>query len=171
MDNLFRNASWLVGSGTDGYGTWPVPNPLDDHISRLIHEWRNLSPDERAGESEMITEEQSATLLTYSERMASLAVREKSRELILLGLLALGLDGWRIDWRENILILCLHFDACRKIGVVATDIFGDAAKLLPPNVGNALTAFANREPEDQSLEAMGYKESVDRDGFRYQRTW
>lgn len=171
MKNLFCIASWLTGTATDGYGTWPIPDPLDDHISSLIDKWRNLSSEEREVESKAITEEQCATLLAYSERMASLAVRTKSQDLVVLGLLALGIDGWQIDWRENTLLLCLHFDASNKIGIDPEITFRNAAGFLPQNVAAALIDFLRRDPQDQSLKSMGYKESVDTDGFRYQRTW
>ncbi len=171
MKNLFYNASWLVGSETDGYGTRPIPDLLDDRISSLINEWRSLPAEERAVESKAITEEQSSTLLAYSERMASLAVRMKSQDLVAFGLLALGIDGWQTDWRENTLLLCLHFDASKKIGITPEITFGNAAKLLSPNVATALKEFLQREPQDQSLKSMGYKESADSDGFRYERTW
>ncbi len=171
MKNLFFDTSWLIGSATDGYGTWPIPDPLDDRISSLINEWRSLPADKRAVESKTITEEQNATLLAFSERMASMAVRMKSQDLVVLGLLALGVDGWQTDWRENTLLLCLHFDASKKIGITPEITFGNAAKLLSPNVATALEEFLQREPQDQSLKSMGYKESADSDGFRYERTW
>lgn len=170
-DELFADAVWLNVSNNEGYGLLPIPTERDEEISSLIRQWIALDVCERRETSCFISEEQRATLLAYSERMASQAVRRSDGELILLGLLALGLDGWRTDWRDNVLLLCLHFDACQKIGIEANDLFNHASALLPPNVGSALTAFLNRSPEDQSLDAMGYKESSDSDGFRYARTW
>jgi hypothetical protein len=165
------DAAWLSTSNNEGYGLLPLPTGRDEEISALIRQWMTLNVAERRETPCSIGDEQRTTLLAYSERMASLAVRKSDGELILLGLLALGLDGWRTDWRDNVLLLCLHFDACQKIGIEANDIFKHASTLLPSNVGSALTAFLNRSPEDQSLDVMGYKESSDSDGFRYARTW
>ncbi|MEJ1968710.1 MAG: hypothetical protein WDN03_08800 [Rhizomicrobium sp.] len=61
-------------------------------------------------------DEQRFTLLAYSERMASLAVREHNKGLIILGLLALGIDGWRGDWRDNAVLISLHYDAAKMLG-------------------------------------------------------
>jgi hypothetical protein len=169
--SLFKNLKWLDISKNKGYGLLPIPSQLDEQISSLIKEWKNLGALERQATSRSLTEEQMSTLLAYSERMASLAVRLGSRELVLLGLLALGIGGFSDDWRENTLVLCLHFNASIKIGVPPELPFEEAAKFLPAEVCVALASFLERSPEDQSLAAMGYKESNLSEGFRYQRTW
>jgi hypothetical protein len=171
MTSLFSSASWMLGSSTDGYGTWPIPDPLDQRITSLIESWGNLSDQDREREAATITEEQAAMLRAFSERMATLAVRNEDRRLLILGLLALGIDGGSVDWREDILLLCLHLDAARKLGAVPEDVFYEAGRMLPPKVTNVFMEFLNRSPEDQSLEAMGYEEATDEGGFRYRRTW
>lgn len=168
---FFSNAAWLDVAKNHGYGPLPIPVQRDDQISSLIEEWKCLDALERTEASCSVTEDQAATLLAYSERMATLAVRVRSRDVILLGLLALGIDGWRSDWRENTLVLCLHFDASKRIGTAPESTFRDAARFLSPRVAQALQEFLKRSEEDRSLEAMGYKVGMDRDGFRYQRTW
>jgi hypothetical protein len=108
--------------------------------------------------------------LAYGERMASLAVRESNQELLVFGLIALGLDGWRFDWRENIMILSLHYDAAERIGAKPELVFEKAAALLNERVAKALHSFIG-SAADKSLEAMGYIAAVDNQGFRYRRTW
>jgi len=103
--------------------------------------------------------------------MASLAVRDRNREHILLGLLALGLDGWRSDWRDNLLVVPLHYDAARRIGLCPDEIFEEAAKLLPEKPSSGLRSFLGRSEEDKAVEAMGYIPATDADGFLYKRTW
>lgn len=168
---IFKNAAWLDVASNQGYGRLPIPAPRDEQILALLREWQCLSEEEREAASRLITKDQMLTLLAFSERMASLAVRVRNRAFVVSGLIALGLDGWRTDWRENMLLLCLHFDASKKIGADLDSIFQEAANTLSSKVSTALVAFLKRSPADQSLEAMGYKESVDEDGFRYQRTW
>lgn len=161
----------MIGNSTDGYGTWPIPHTLDQDISSLIENWCELPQGDREREAATIVEEQAAVLRAFSERMATLAVRNSDRHLLFLGLLALGIDGGSVDWREDILLLALHFDAAKKVGFEPDEVFSEAGKLLPSRVSEVLTAFLNRSPEDQSLEAMGYEESSDESGFRYRRTW
>ena len=161
----------MVGNSTDGYGSWPIPHTLDQKIGSLIEDWCELPRGDRDREATTIVEEQAAVLRAFSERMATLAVRSRDRHLLFLGLLALGIDGGLVDWREDILLLSLHFDAAKKVGIAPNEVFSEAGKLLPSRVSEVLTAFLNRSPEDQSLEVMGYEESSDEGGFRYRRTW
>jgi hypothetical protein len=171
MTSLFSSASWMIGSSTDGYGTWPIPHALDQKIGSLIENWCELPREDREREATTISEEQAAVLRAFSERMATLAVRNSDQHLLILGLLALGIDGGSVDWREDTLILSLHLDAAKKVGVAPDNVFCEAGKLLPGRVSEVLTGFLNRSPEDQSLETMGYEESSDEGGFRYRRTW
>ncbi len=103
--------------------------------------------------------------------MASLAVRDRNAEHLLLGLIAIGLDGWRDDWRENLVLLSLHYDAAKKISISPDKLFEKAATFLDDNAATGLRSFPHRSEEDKSLEAMGYKIGKDADGFRYRRTW
>lgn len=169
--DLFSSARWLLGKETDGYGTWPIPHRVDAEITGLMQAWMEQDEPKRKAVAEQIKEEQRFLLLAYSERMASLAVRNHDRDLILLGLVALGVDGWQFDWRENMVLLCLHYDASRRIGAAPADLFEEAAQLLPKMPADALRSFLRRSEEGRSLAAMGYVAAADADGFRYQRTW
>ena len=171
MSVLFRSATWLEGTSTNGYGTWPIPHDLDQSITALIGDWCDLGDEQRIGESSTITARQCQTLLAYSERMASKAVRTRDSECIRLGLIALGVDGWRTDWRDNIMVLSLHARSSEIIGADPSTLFGEAGQCLAPNVQRSFELFLQRDPEDRSIEAMGFTESRDEDGFRYKRTW
>jgi hypothetical protein len=168
--NLF-SADWLQVQDNHGYGRLPIPQARDGEISNLIATWMNLNEPSRNESVLQITEQQSTVFLAYSERMASLAVRERNQELLVFGLIALGLDGWRFDWRENIMILSLHYDAAKRIGAKSELLFAKAAALLNERVANALHSFIGRPAADKSLEAMGYIAAADDQGFRYERTW
>src|SRR6266852_7285814 len=168
--NLFASCTWLRGQNNPGYGTLPIPQARDTEISNLLRAWMALDELDRKQSALALSNEQRSTLLAYSERMASLAVRERSQELVTLGLVALGVDGWRADWRDNALIVNLHFDAAQRIGASPGTIFESAAQLLPEKPAHALRSFLRRSADDKSLEAMGYVVGNDDDGFRYRRT-
>ena len=167
----FAAPDWLSVTENNGYGLLPIPHPRDDEIKTLILRWIAFDVTSRQQAAAAIKEDQRFTLLAYSERMASRAVRDKNAELVFLGLLALGLDGWRNDWRDNAVLLCLHYDATQKAGAQPDAVFARAAGLLSDKVATALRGFLRRSPEDKSLDAMGYEEGRDDDGFRYRRTW
>ena len=169
--SIFADADWLIMTKNVGYGQLPVPQRLDDEIREIIFRWADLNESTRRQAGELIQESQRFTLLAFSERMASLAVREQDPDLIFAGLLALGVDGWRNDWRDNAVLLSLHYDSAHKLNIEPDVAFGRAAKLLDNKVSEAFQSFLRRSEEDKSLEAMGYEEGKDDHGFRYMRTW
>lgn len=169
--NIFSSADWLNTDSNIGYGVLPIPDARDIKITELIKAWLNLDASVRQAETLQIREQQRYTLLAYSERMASFAVRTRDQELIFLGLLALGIDGWRDDWRDNAEIVALHYDAAQRIDESPDRIFDRAATKLSLKVATQLRLFLRRSPTDQSLAAMGYSVGNDADGFRYKRDW
>jgi hypothetical protein len=171
MENNFIELFFLEENYTDGYGTWPIPHPLDEKILNLIERWKKLDVKERIETSNFITSKYHFVFLAFSERMASNSVRKINPQYIADGLIALGLDGWAFDWRDNVLVLSLLYHSTVLIGAEPKTIFTNAGKLLSPNVQKAFTLFLNRNPEDKAIAAMGYVESMDKDGFRYLRTW
>lgn len=169
--SIFASAKWLRDENNIGKGTLPIPQPLDEKISALLRSWLSLEKASREAALLQVDENCRFTLISYSERMASLAVRDRNREHIQLGLLALGLDGWRYDWRDNATVVCLHYDAAQRINLCPKDLFEEASRMLPDKPANALRSFLRRSEEDQALESMGYLAATDSDGFRYKRTW
>ena len=118
--SIFAYADWLRVENNKGYGVLPIPRGRDVEISSLLRAWLDLDEPSRKTALSQLPSDCRFTLLGYSERMASLAVRHRNKEHILLGLLALGLDGWRADWRDNVLVVCLHYDAAKRIGLRQT---------------------------------------------------
>jgi hypothetical protein len=170
--NLFAAADWLKVENNQGFGLLPIPRPRDGEIEALLCSWMALDAQARQASAQGILEEQRFTLLGYSERMASLAVRKRDQRLVVLGLVALGVDGWRLgDWRDNALLISLHYDAAQRIAADAGALFENAASLLPPKPASALRSFLRRPAVDKTIEAMGYVVETNADGFRYRRTW
>jgi hypothetical protein len=165
-------AEWLSSEQNRGYGPLPIPQVRDEQITKLIRAWMNLDHISRTESASEITEmKQARVLRAYGERMASFAVRERDADFLVLGLIAVGLDGWRYDWRENLLIIPLFYDAATRLGVSPEITFGKTYPFLSEKVVNALEAFLRRSPHDRSLAVMGYKAGADDQGFRYIRTW
>lgn len=170
-EDLFSSAEWLRAENNRGYGKLPIPQPRDQEIAGLIKTWMKCDEAERKQIASRLSSDQTRTLLAFSERMASLAVRQKDEGLLVLGLLALGIDDWQGDWRDNMLIVPLHIDAAQRIGSDPNRIFEIAANLLCNKSASGLRSFLRRSQRDKSIEAMGYVAAQDGDGFRYERTW
>jgi len=153
------------------YWKSPLPNPIDREIGELLKVWMALSVDDRRDSAARISQFQADVLLRYGERMASLAVREHNEEFIFLGLAAIGVHDWRFDYRENLLIVPLHYDAAERIGADPDAIFERAALCLYGNSASGLRSFLGRTPHDKTIGVMGYVVDSDEQGFRYRRTW
>jgi hypothetical protein len=166
----FLSADWLRSSSNIGYGALPIPQSLDSEITQLLEAWTRLNPSQRAAAVLQISNEQRQTLLAYGERMASLSVRNFDARLIHYGLLAVGIDGWLSDRRDNVMIVSLLYDAANRIGAEPRAIFESASALLVDMPASAIRRFLLRSAEDKSLAAMGYIAGADLDGFRYLRT-
>jgi hypothetical protein len=143
---------------------------LDTEITQLLEVWTRLSPSQRSAAALQISGEQRQTLLAYGERMASLSVRNSDATLIHYGLLGVGIDGWQSDWRDNVTIVSLLYDAANRIGEEPRAIFESTAALLADKPASAIRRFLLRSAEDKSLAVMGYIVGTDLDGFRYLRT-
>jgi hypothetical protein len=164
-EDLFAS-DLLKGENNRGYSHLRIPVPRDAEITTLLKTWMALDEPIRRESASRISE-QPYTLLAYSRRMASLVVRERNEELLLLGLLALGVDGWRFDFRDNLPNLALHYDAARRIGVDPEPIFERAAAMLYGKAADGLRTFLRRSAYDKSLEVMAFEVGADDDGFRY----
>ena len=162
---------WLFTKLNIDYAKMPLPSDIDSQISLLVRSWLTLEEPARIAALARVSEEHTYLLIGYSARMATLAVREHEAEYILLGLVALGLDGWCGDWRNNALVVPLHYDAARRIGLSPDHIFEEAASVLPSSPADFLRSFLHRTEEDKSIEAMGYSVSADANGFLYVRLW
>jgi hypothetical protein len=176
MDGMTTSAemelpAWLNAESNAGYGPRAIPDPRDEQIASFVRKWMALDAHARHKVSASITQRQQPVLLAFGERMASRAVRESSTDWIVLGLVAIGLDGWSGDWRESVAILALHHDACERVGVSPGSVFAEAGRHLPLRVSEALSSFLQRDPGDRSLDSMLYVASSDEDGFRYKSNW
>lgn len=148
-----------------GYLDEQLPNVRDAEIAALV---RNTA--DRAGLAELegeVDRAQVPVLLVFAERMASLAVRRHDVASLTDGLRAAAL-ATAGDTRDAMVALALLWDAAGRIGVGASDAFRSVAGDLPRG-GPALERFAERDPEDQTIEAMGYR-TTDEDGLRYEWT-
>lgn len=154
-----------------GKGLLPIPSALDSDISRVVNRYMQRTAEEQAFIRDTFTDKNSFAFIRFSERMAVLAVRERSEKYLFEGLIAHAIEGGKFDIRENILILSLLYHSATKIGADPIELFTRAAQLAKGEIAEEIAHFPHRKPEDKSIETMGYIELSDKDGFKYKRTW
>lgn len=149
----------------------PIPSAYDLKISDLVKAYVNASFEEREFIQSVFLNRYSSTFFFFSERMACLAVRIKSEQCLFEGLIAHAIEGGKIDWRDNILVISLLYHSAMKIGADPVTLFNMAAEFAEGEIKEIIKNFPNRAPEDRTIEAMGYVESENEQGFCYKRTW
>jgi hypothetical protein len=161
----------LKNINVSGYGSRPIPCGLDNEISALVDEFISTSAQQRIELASSCTDNVRFALLAFAGRMASLAVRDGSRQALARALTALTIEGWRSDARENLLVVAIIYDAAVRISVSPAGLFLEAAAIAPKPIADELRAFLGRPGEDQKIEAMGYKTEGTGSDFKYVRTW
>ncbi len=164
-------ATELSSPACNGYLQRPLPCDLDARVDALIDAYVNNSASVKLKITTAIGPEQTFGLLAFAERMAILSVRQKSREPLMKALLALVVEGFRCDAREDILMLALINHSAMKVGADPTQLFNEAACHASTEVAHYLREFAGRQPEGKSIQAMGYSEDMTSDGFNFARNW
>ena len=168
MATLEGTLKKLASEYTHGYGSSPLPCQIDEEVESLVDV---VTGDDEARTLLEMNETHGFVLLAYAERMASLAVRENSVDILSKGMAALGIASRLIYVKESLPVLALIHDSASKLGVDPPELFST----LPLHEGDELKAyvdsFLNRSGEDRSIQAMGYVEGEDEGGFRYSRPW
>src|SRR2546423_11637325 len=152
---------------TRDYESEPIPSKVDGLIDYMIPFFLQATEEEREQILSKITLKHSGLLFQFSERMAALGVRKQSREYVLKSLLALVIEDFKYDWRDSIRRFALSYNSANKIGTTPSSLFMEAASFARQEVSQALIKFLQRSSSDKSIKAMGYREAITADGFRY----
>lgn len=118
-----------------------------------------------------MTNERSWAIVGWAEGTASLAVRWKDRELLVLGLVGLSLFGSDFDDRDAQLVYPLFARAAELVGADIVDVTGTAAEMAD-SVGrrwllDRLKALPSRLPGTHRESGSGDKFSFERVGARW----
>lgn len=165
--DIKRILSLSLDTSSRAYSQQRIPSELDAALIELVDAFRRGNPMSRFLIKRRLSDQHSAILWAFSERMASLAVRERSKERVVQGLTGLVLEGCKEDWRDCIIRLAPLYDAAVKVGAPPDELFREAASYAGGEARKLLLEYPKRTPENLSIEAMGYSEGETEDGFRY----
>jgi hypothetical protein len=147
------------------YGRDPLPSRRDGQIRDLL-----LKAVEGAGFGQvvrMVPRAGDRVLVAFAKRAASIAVRHQDAWELRAGILAVVIaQEITDDPREPLPALALLYRAAAMIGHDPVVEFATANDLTGGRAGG-LFDFARRSPEDRTIEAMGYEEGNDAQGFRF----
>ena len=138
----------------------PVKNSLDSELAGLSQRFATSDAKARADIRTSINMDEFNTLLTFSDRTAVFAIRERDVKWVNNGLTAIAMiEAERTDPRDIIMSLTLLYHSARRIGANADQLFRDTAKLSEPNVATLFTEFLERPAKEKDIHTwLGYDE-------------
>lgn len=136
---------------------------LDDYVRTL----QTGGPDAVSEALAAVSEKGRQVLRVYAERAAARAVREKSRDLLVLGTIALVVGGLDQNALEALTRMPLIEDGAKRLGMELPDVFEDVAGVVGHPGSVNLMLWLTRAPEDRTPECMGFSAVEDDLGFRY----
>ncbi|MGW1029997.1 hypothetical protein ACWD4J_41160 [Streptomyces sp. NPDC002577] len=150
--------SRLQGSRFRGYLKVRLPHDLDAEVTSVITAYMSSSERARQETITRVGSRVAAVLSAYGQRMASMAVRTNSVEVLRRGVVAVGLAEGRLeDPRDNLFVLAAVNDGASLIGTSLGRLIADVANRLPPSALPGLREFDEREESGKSLQAMGLR--------------
>jgi len=158
--NLSQKAYW-------SFDKKPMPCELDDDFNAMISMFSQASQTEREEMLKQIDGKTADALAAFGWRMAVWGARLNSRELLLKGLIALVMDGGKMDIRDTINVMPVLYHSAVKINVDPQTLFDEAAAYYPNDAARILNKFPKRKPEERSLQAFFYVEVSTPEGIDY----
>lgn len=152
--------------GVNQYEESPIPDGRDDAVGALVT--KALDADILEDLVALIEPRyDSAILGIYAARMASLCVRRSDPSLLRNGLIAVGLAHRKtLDARDDTTSQALLWRSAEILGLDPTEEFTWAAAKIPSSA-SFFTSWLKRRAKFKNVASVGYKESADKDGFRY----
>jgi hypothetical protein len=104
--------------------------------------------------------------------LAVLAVRRNSPELVRSGLLALAVEGGRVDIRDSIVCLAKLYHSGTRLAADVGTTFSEVAALTPAaQLRSVISGFPSRPLESRGLQAFLLREKMTDEGFVYEMEW
>lgn len=169
IEDLFEQSYLAIKNAKGKYRFEIIPSETDAKISNLIKLFIQASVAERLAFYERVRSPLYGLFLNFAERSATLAVRDRSPQWVLEGLVALLLENCRSgDYRDTIVCMAPIYDAAVKIDIEADRLFEEVASYLENEAASHIKSFPKRFPYQKSLEAFNYIEVETPNGFSYE---
>lgn len=169
---LSTQLQWITQydySAIERYLESPLPTEMDRTFSHLTELYRQADADSRCAASESLDENRSAWLNVFAYRMAMLAVRQQSLDLLTDVLTALLIVARRDERHNFLMTLSVAYHSAAKLGNPDM-LFQDAAQYAcDTESAKLLSGFLERAPQDKRIENMGFQEIMGLNGIIYLR--
>ncbi|HVP00412.1 MAG TPA: hypothetical protein VMT15_20210 [Bryobacteraceae bacterium] len=142
----------------------------DAAMALIVASVRTADPDARRSMVRRLSPRARGGFLGYASRMATLAVRQNSPDLIEQGLVALVIEDGGRDWRDSVVALFQLYHSACKLGMDATATFAKISSLAESGtIKKEMLGFPHRPPGSRSLQAFCMEEEIGEEGFGYRQ--
>jgi hypothetical protein len=162
-DAIIKN---FHSSRKKGYGN-NLPGALDKDFINLARFYLGTNDTNRDEIRSKIPDDTLLLIIGFSDRMATLADRNKDEKYLLFALAAHSIEDFRFDYRENIIRLSLVNHITEKLGVDAVHLFKNISNISSKRTAEYLTDFLNRPPELKQIGTMNIVEIETPEGVDY----
>jgi hypothetical protein len=170
LDEAFEKAERAMAEQRGRYFWEPIPVPLDSAMYDLVSAFAQADARSQSRLLERLTKGQRDLISSFSIRLASMAVRERDPDLVVLGLVAQWL-GWPAveDPRERVMDQAPLYHAAVKLEANPAELVDRAAAITrDEDFRTQLRVFVSRPEETKTLKLLGYREVMGPDGFRFE---
>ncbi len=166
--SLYEDIILEIQKSKWGYSFMPIPCEVDEKLRQLVQLFMDCSVSERLAIQDQANSI-AGYLNSFAIRSAALAVRERSSQRLMEGLIALVIENCRAgDYRDTLTAIAPLYDAAGKIGEDADAQLKIAATYVDSHSSNLLLGFIGRPAYSKNLRQFGFKEVEALDGFRYE---
>ncbi len=158
-----------TNSWTQAYATQPIPEDGDDARADVLNRYLSESRRWRRAFEQQITPGNAAVLTGFAIRACTLAIRMANSRLLELAILAFALAYPKIDDpQERTIGISLPYLSARKLGLNADELYRKAVSALPLGPTRYFfESLPSKLPDNVVPQDIGFRESVDTDGFRW----
>ena len=157
---------FLADKKVVAYYTEPIPSATDEMLLGYCQRFMLASAPQRQQFQEALAQEHRSLFGIFGHRAATLAVRQKSRQWLLSGLIGTIISNYIIPPQRNVEVGLAVFHHCaRQLDIAPAELFAEAARFADFNLAARLLAFGNRT--DVVLSHFGWQELQTSAGVKY----
>lgn len=135
----------------------PVERPLDRELSALCQRFAASDLPTQSRLRDTASMDDFYTLLSYGQRSAVFAMRDRRVERVRDGLTAIAIiELSRIDFRDALVALALLYHAAVTIGEQPNELLQKAATLAESKMSELIVGFLARSDDQRELHQWGY---------------
>ena len=143
-----------------------IPSPTDEMILGFCQRFMLLAAPQRLQFQQALKPEHRSLFGIFGHRAATLAVRQNSQDWLGSGLVGAIISNYIIPPKRNVEVGLAVFHHCaRKLAIMPTELFAEAARFADMELATRLLAFGNRS--DVVLSKFGWQELNTPEGVRY----